>query len=654
MVDSDVDRVILNDNEKSTTTGILRSSYENTDGGYPVPHSLDSSDGSNLKHAADNEKVDFDNDVNETEYADNYKNGETETDEEDPRLIVSNGAHRMNEFMKYIYEHKHKNILLALFFIFIYLIEWAYAFCFSVTTSLSPLATSSYASHSQGLASTDIATTIISAVCRPFLAKLADNASRPICYIVVIFFVMIGNIIVASSTTISAYVVGAGVASVGTSGVDFINSLIIADISPLKWRGFSLAMLQTPYIYNAWFTPLVVTDLNYSNWRWGYGMFAIMVTILSIPIITLLMVYEYRAMKFIDRKKPEFNNVMKKIWEGFLEIDGFGLLLLGFGFTIILLPLSLYATAKDEWRNPSIIAMFIVGGFILIFFLIFEYFFSPYPIMPKKVWNRTLLCCVSCDFFYQLSTQTAQLYFTSYTYVVCDLTTTQWGYLNNAISVSMCFFAVITGLLHRLTHRYKMWQIFGFVIQIIANGLLVQTNHQATISLGRLAAYYTLSGMGSGFATTSAEVALQASVPHKDLGISISFMSLFSNVGAAIGYAIGAVIWEGKMYNALRNSISTDVTDDIVLSMYGSIYVIAAYPFGTTVRDQAINAYQNVNFYLYAIELGLGFIPFIIVFFQSNYYLGDTQNAVEDSDTGESIDEEPFKTGTVKNGFFHW
>ncbi len=43
------------------------------------------------------------------------------------------------------------------------------------------------------------------------------------------------------------------------------------------------------------------------------------------------------------------------------KIDIIGLLLLATSLSLLLLPLSLCKTAQDQWRNPSIIAMFVVG-----------------------------------------------------------------------------------------------------------------------------------------------------------------------------------------------------------------------------------------------------------------------------------------------------
>ena len=49
--------------------------------------------------------------------------------------------------------------------------------------------------------------------------------------------------------------------------------------------------------------------------------------------------------------KEERKSWSKIVWEMLIVIDVFGLVLLGTGFSLVLLPLTLYTTAKDGWRN---------------------------------------------------------------------------------------------------------------------------------------------------------------------------------------------------------------------------------------------------------------------------------------------------------------
>ena len=49
--------------------------------------------------------------------------------------------------------------------------------------------------------------------------------------------------------------------------------------------------------------------------------------------------------------KEERKSWLRLIWDMFIVIDALGLVLLGTGFALVLLPFTLYTTAKDHWRN---------------------------------------------------------------------------------------------------------------------------------------------------------------------------------------------------------------------------------------------------------------------------------------------------------------
>lgn len=79
----------------------------------------------------------------------------------------------------------------------------------------------------------------------------------------------------------------------------------------------------------------------------------------------------------------------KTLWQNLarslVEIDAFGLLLLGFGWSLLLLPFSLKTYAKGGWTNPSMIAMIVVGGVILIGYVVYEVNWAPVPSAPRRL-----------------------------------------------------------------------------------------------------------------------------------------------------------------------------------------------------------------------------------------------------------------------------
>jgi hypothetical protein len=56
----------------------------------------------------------------------------------------------------------------------------------------------------------------------------------------------------------------------GHTGLDLITDIIIADVTPLKWRGFVSALPSAPFILNAFISAEIVNSVvNGAGWRWG-------------------------------------------------------------------------------------------------------------------------------------------------------------------------------------------------------------------------------------------------------------------------------------------------------------------------------------------------------------------------------------------------
>lgn len=113
-------------------------------------------------------------------------------------------------------------------------------------------------------------------VSKPFISKIADISSRHLAYVFVLVLYVLGYILVAGTSTIQGLSVGRVFASVGEAGADQVTDIIVADLTPLQWRGFMQAMTSAPNIPLAFVGAKIGAAIVDSNqWRWGYGMFCI-------------------------------------------------------------------------------------------------------------------------------------------------------------------------------------------------------------------------------------------------------------------------------------------------------------------------------------------------------------------------------------------
>ncbi|GAA6061195.1 hypothetical protein JCM10212_001516 [Sporobolomyces blumeae] len=542
--------------------------------------------------------------------------------------------------------------------VLIFLLQWVAAMASSMTGSLSVFATSSFQQHSSGLSALSVATSIIGSVCLPFLSKLSDVFGRPHVYLVCMTLQVVGYIISLKSPTLAAFVVGSVFSQIGSSGFDLLNTIIMADLTPLKYRGLAMGILSSPYLVTTWYTSEIVEALsNNGQWRWGYGMYAIIYPVIWIPACALMFWLERRALKQdlvnveaarhgVDDptsslvKQPADKSLWRKVVQVYEEVDTIGLILLGFGWSLLLLPFSLYGGAKGGFHNESLIAMIAVGSVCLLTYPLYEWKFAKYPSMPKRiVFNRSFNTAVLINVVYMIAAYLQVLYLSSYVYIVTDISVRNWNYFNNVQTMGLCGVAIIAGALFTATRRFKFWQIFGLGIRTIGYGLLVDKN--GVHNYARLIMSQFLSGAGSAFSSLGSQVAAQASVPHQDLALVCSLLLLWSSVGAAIGEAVAGQYWGSHMPTNLRKYLPASVNDTEVQSFYDDITTIKAYEFGSVVREGATKAYEVTVYPLWTAALGISFICIIAACFQKNYFLGDSQNSYDHKDAaGRVVDDD--------------
>ncbi|SJX61513.1 related to Siderophore iron transporter 3 [Sporisorium reilianum f. sp. reilianum] len=549
----------------------------------------------------------------------------------------------------------------------------------STTAAYQLYATRTLGNHAKLFGVIGTVEAIINAVSKPFIAKICDIFSRQTAYLLVAIFYTIGFVVAASAVTPGAFAVGRIITEVGQAGFDLVTDIVVADLSPLEWRGVATALTSAPYIVLPWVGNLIQARLNRPDrpegWRWGYGMFAIMAPVCVAPIILVLTFADRKARKAgelsfassrlemqraqeqqtVQVRRDPLKERFAQLIELCRQMDLVGLFLLALSFALILVPFSIYKDADKQWRNPSIIAMFVCGGIILGMFVAWEVLLASHPVMNKRVWyNRTFLLAVTIDIFYFMGGNLRSTYYGTFVLVGTNLSTTNWGYVVNALSTAgLSLFGLLAGLYLRFFHRYKLLQIGGLVIRIVAMGLYLY-GRNGNLTTMVVAWSQILNSLGGACSVVGTRVASQASVPHQDLASIIAQLGLWTRLGGAIGTAISAGIWTGTLPDELQKINLTAAQRNRIYA--SPTTVKTTYAWNTPLRNQINAAFSNTMKPILITSLVLAFIPLAAGAVMPNYYLGKTQNVVDGTDNSgrviESADENPNADINKKKSIF--
>jgi len=134
---------------------------------------------------------------------------------------------------------------------------------------------------------------------------------------------------------------------------------------------------------------------------------------------------------------------------------------------------------------------------------------------------------------------------------------------------------------------------------------------------------YALQG---GFSVVGTQVAVQAAVPHRDMGTAIALLALWTSVGGAIGSAISGAVWTHELPKRLNMYLGDVLNSTQIAEIAGSSPIAhVAEP-----RDLVIRAWDEASWALLLIALILTIATIPVGLWCVDFHLGDAQNAVEE------------------------
>ncbi|XXG99815.1 hypothetical protein Hte_006156 [Hypoxylon texense] len=271
-------------------------------------------------------------------------------------------------------------------------------------------ATSSFKGHSL-LSASRVVETIASLLSYPIVAKLSDIIGRVELFAFSIGLSIISLILFAACQNVETYFVAGLFDAIGSVGFGITQQIFISDLTNLRNRGLWLSLPDSISAIPTLYLGTIVADafLTHSTWRWGYGMWAIVLPVAAIPLLLTLFLWEHRRKKTAPEvaKVPRIlqniqpgDSALTKVYKlCWVELDFFGCVLLIAGLSLILIPVSLTGSSNSmAWKNANFIAMLVVGFVLFASFFVWDALFAKKPFIPfRLIKHKTIVAaCVLC------------------------------------------------------------------------------------------------------------------------------------------------------------------------------------------------------------------------------------------------------------------
>jgi EmrB/QacA subfamily drug resistance transporter len=362
---------------------------------------------------------------------------------------------------------------------------------------------------------------ITSTIAAPLFGKLSDIYGRKRLFMIAIVIFVAGSALCGLANSMYELAGFRAFQGIGAGGIMPLALAIIGDIIPprqrARYQGYMMAVFASASVLGPVLGGLLSgTDsfLGTAGWRWIFY--------INVPIAAVALVVIARVLH-IDHVRRE------------RRIDWYGSATLAVG----LVPLLLIAEQGHAWgwASARAFACYLVGAAGLASFIRIQHRMGDDALLPLRLFRSSTFSVASAQvavigmaMFGGLSV------IPLYLQIVKGASPTKSGLLVLPLVAGMMISSLGAGRLIARTGRYKIFPVIGSVLMLI--GMALMTRVGADTVLWQTDIYMVIFGVGLGLNMQSLVLAMQNSVPAKDMGVASAASSFFRSVGGTLGTAI--------------------------------------------------------------------------------------------------------------------
>ncbi len=294
-----------------------------------------------------------------------------------------------------------------------------------------------------------------------------------------------------------------------------------------------------------------------------------------------------------------------------------GVLLLSAGLTIFLLPFTLAADAPEGWSTGYIIAMIVLGFFLLVAFVLYEWLAAPKPMLNFTLLSdRTVIGTCLLGATYQVAYYCWANYFTSFLQGVNLVGVAEAGYISNTFNVVSGVLLFIIGYLIRRTGHFKWLLYVAVPLYTFTQGLMIYFR-QPNQHVGYLVMCQVFISIAGSIFIIIQQVAIQAAVDHQHVAAVMALLYVTGTIGGAVGATVSGSIWTNTFRPALERLLPESALPDLD-TIYGDLTTQLAYEPNTEERLAIQEAYAYAQTRMLAAGTAVFILAFIGMFLIRN------------------------------------
>ncbi|KAG0257359.1 hypothetical protein BGZ95_005272, partial [Linnemannia exigua] len=369
---------------------------------------------------------------------------------------------------------------------------------------------------------------ILTVVLVPFYAKFSDVIGRAEIIAIALLFQVIGYIVQTTSNNFEQLTIGGFVSIIGATGYNCLQSIIIADVTPLKNRAIFISLMDLSHLINIWVGQAIIPYLaTPTTWRLGLTICNILVAVGAVSLVTPLWYLQRKGEKALGGRP---RRSLSWLWNQF---DFVGAIILAATLSLLFFPLITASTYEDNFKNP----------------------YSTKPMLPKRIWSdRTVMGAICGSSVSSMMVAMNYTYLHTYLVVTRNIDYPKAYLLARGYQMAYYFIEPLTGFLMRkfmVTRRF-IW--IGLIIQTIGTILVIPARMPSTPEYF-IAASQAIVGLGDGITTLASMVSITGSVHRRDYAMAISVNMVINSIVGSISGAVAGGIWTQVLPQRLEHHV---------------------------------------------------------------------------------------------------
>ncbi|MGW4209134.1 MDR family MFS transporter [Lentzea sp. NPDC004789] len=367
------------------------------------------------------------------------------------------------------------------------------------------------------------ATLLTATAATPIWGRLADLFNKKTLVQAAIVIFVAGSLLSGFSQDTGQLIAARAFQGIGVGGLQALVQVVIAAIIPPRERGRYNGYLGAVMAVATVGGPLLgglIVDVSWLGWRWCFWV--------AVPIAVLAFVVLQATLKLETVRREN------------VRIDYLGATLIAAGVSVLLIWVSFVGNSFGwlSWQT----AVMVAGGVVLLGAAVLVELRVSEPVVPLHiVVQRTPALAIIASLAVGMAMYGGAVFLGQYFQIGRGYTPTQAGLLTIPLMAGVLVSSTISGRMISRSGAVKPYIVSGTVILVLGFLGLGLIDHDTALWLVGIA--MAVVGIGVGMTMQNLVLAVQNSVPLRELGAASASVTFFRSLGGTIGVSVlGAVL----------------------------------------------------------------------------------------------------------------